>query len=109
MHPPRSSPLTVLIAEPDDLMRPGLVALLSRDARFAVVADTGADPRPPAQQLRPAIILLNPVRHGTLQVDQAVELIRKGPQSRVCIYTATFEAAAFCALCMTGAYGYLLK
>jgi DNA-binding NarL/FixJ family response regulator len=101
----------VLIADDDDLMRAGLVELLSGDLSIEIVgeASTGREAVERARRLRPDVVLMD-VRMPDLDgIEATRELTRAVPDSSVLILT-TFEQDdyIFGAL-RAGASGFLLK
>lgn len=101
----------VLIADDDDLMRAGLVELLSNDPTIVIVgqAATGREAVEQAADLKPDVVLMD-VRMPDLDgIAATSELSRKVPTARVLILT-TFEQDdyIFGAL-RAGASGFLLK
>jgi DNA-binding NarL/FixJ family response regulator len=101
----------VLIADDDDLMRAGLVELLTADPTIEVIgqASTGRQAVERAQRLMPDVVLMD-VRMPDLDGIAATrELSQAAPQVRVLILT-TFEQDdyIFGAL-RAGASGFLLK
>jgi DNA-binding NarL/FixJ family response regulator len=101
----------VLIADDDDLMRAGLVELLSNDHTIEIVAQasTGREAVERARQRAPDVVLMD-VRMPDLDGIVATrELSRAAPGARVLILT-TFEKDdyVFGAL-RAGASGFLLK
>ena len=101
----------VLIADDDDLMRAGLVELLSIDATIEIVggAATGREAVERARMLAPDVVLMD-VRMPDLDGIAATrELARVAPAARVLILT-TFEQDddVFDGL-RAGASGFLLK
>jgi DNA-binding NarL/FixJ family response regulator len=101
----------VLIADDDDLMRAGLVELLSGEPEIEIVgeASTGRQAVERTRRLGPDLVLMD-VRMPDLNGIQATgELIRIAPDTKVLILT-TFEQDdyVFGAL-RAGASGFLLK
>lgn len=101
----------VLIADDDDLMRAGLVELLSDEPELEIVgeASTGREAVERARRLGPDVVLMD-VRMPDLNGLEATrELARAAPRTRVLILT-TFEQDdyVFGAL-RAGASGFLLK
>jgi DNA-binding NarL/FixJ family response regulator len=101
----------VLIADDDDLMRAGLVELLSDEPEIEIVGEaaTGRQAVERARRLGPDVVLMD-VRMPDLDGIQATrELARAAPLARVLILT-TFEQDdyIFGAL-RAGASGFLLK
>jgi DNA-binding NarL/FixJ family response regulator len=101
----------VLIADDDDLMRAGLVELLSAEASIEVVgqARTGREAVERARRLKPDVVLMD-VRMPDLDgIAATAELAGAAPEAKVLILT-TFEQDdyIFGAL-RAGASGFLLK
>jgi DNA-binding NarL/FixJ family response regulator len=101
----------VLIADDDDLMRAGLIELLTADPDIEIVgqASTGREAVEQARRLRPDVVLMD-VRMPDLDgIGATRELSRAAPEVRVLILT-TFEQDdyIFGAL-RAGASGFLLK
>lgn len=101
----------VLIADDDDLMRAGLVELLSGDPSIEIIgqASTGREAVELSRRLGPDVVLMD-VRMPDLDgIEATRELTRAAPRVRVLILT-TFEQDdyVFGAL-RSGASGFLLK
>jgi DNA-binding NarL/FixJ family response regulator len=101
----------VLIADDDDLMRAGLIELLSNDATIEIVGEaaTGREAVARTRMLAPDVVLMD-VRMPDLDgISATRELSRVAPAARVLILT-TFEQDdyVFSAL-RAGASGFLLK
>jgi DNA-binding NarL/FixJ family response regulator len=101
----------VLIADDDDLMRAGLVELLSGEPEIEIVgeASTGRQAVERARRLAPDVVLMD-VRMPDLDgIEATGELSRAAPDTKVLILT-TFEQDdyVFGAL-RAGASGFLLK
>ena len=101
----------VLIADDDDLMRAGLVELLTADPSIEIVgeASTGRQAVDRTRRLAPDVVLMD-VRMPDLDgIAATLELSRVAPDSRILILT-TFEQDdyIFGAL-RAGASGFLLK
>jgi DNA-binding NarL/FixJ family response regulator len=101
----------VLIADDDDLMRAGLVELLSGEPDIEIVgeASTGREAVERARRLEPDVVLMD-VRMPDLDgIEATFEVTRTAPRARVLILT-TFEQDdyVFGAL-RAGASGFLLK
>lgn len=101
----------VLIADDEDLMRAGLVELMTADPEIEIVgqASTGREAVEKARRLAPDVVLMD-VRMPDLDGIAATrELLRAAPRARVLILT-TFEQDdyVFGAL-RAGASGFLVK
>ena len=101
----------VLIADDDDLMRAGLVELLSGDPSIEVVglASTGREAVARARRLDPDVVLMD-VRMPDLDgIGATGELARAAPRTKVLILT-TFEQDDYIFNTLrAGASGFLLK
>jgi DNA-binding NarL/FixJ family response regulator len=103
--------MRVLIADDDDLMRAGLVELLTADSEIEIIgqASTGRQAVEQARRLTPDVVLMD-VRMPDLDgIGATRELSQAAPEARVLILT-TFEQDdyIFGAL-RAGASGFLLK
>ncbi len=103
--------ISVLIADDENLMRAGLVELLSSDAAIQIVgeASTGREAIHTAVRLRPDVVLMD-IRMPDLDgIAATAELARVAPDSRILILT-TFEDEDYIFRSLrAGASGFLLK
>jgi DNA-binding NarL/FixJ family response regulator len=101
----------VLIADDDDLMRAGLVELLSGEPGIEIVGEaaTGRQAVERARRLGPEVVLMD-VRMPDLDgIDATGELTRAAPDTKVLILT-TFEQDDYVFRALrAGASGFLLK
>ncbi len=101
----------VLIADDDDLMRAGLIELLTADPDIEIIgeASTGREAVDEARRLAPDVVLMDVRMPDMDGVGATAELSRAVPEARVLILT-TFEQDdyVFGAL-RAGASGFLLK
>jgi DNA-binding NarL/FixJ family response regulator len=101
----------VLIADDDDLMRAGLVELLSGEPGIEIVGDaaTGREAVERARRFGPDVVLMD-VRMPDLDgIEATRELTRAAPRARVLILT-TFEQDDYVIGALrAGASGFLLK
>lgn len=101
----------VLIADDDDLMRAGLVELLSNDPTIEIIgqAGTGREAVDRTRRLSPDVVLMDVRMPDVDGITATHELSRAAPETRVLILT-TFEQDdyIFSAL-RAGASGFLLK
>ena len=103
--------IRLLVVDDHSLFRRGLVALLSNDARFAVVGeagDAGAAQRL-AAALTPDLILLDNHLPGVNGIDALPALAAAAPASRILMLTVSEDADDLAAALRAGACGYLLK
>lgn len=87
-------PLKVLIAEPGDIVREGLHALLSEDAAFKI-SEVKTNFISAAQRLQPDLIMFDPCRHATFDAELVASLHRASPNSRLVGPSDTFEPHVF--------------
>jgi len=100
-------PVTVLLADPSDLTRLGLRALLESDARFAVVGDAPTGAVAASERLQPDLIILDrPVSESVGIIDL---LRRTSPSSRLAFLTTTFDLHGYRALVRGDIRGYFLE
>jgi DNA-binding NarL/FixJ family response regulator len=101
----------VLVADDEDLMRAGLIELLTTDPQIAVVgqASTGREAIDQARRLTPDVVLMDVRMPDIDGIAATREVVRVAPQLKVLILT-TFEQDdyIFGAL-RAGASGFLLK
>lgn len=105
------SVIRLLVVDDHTLFRRGLIALLSQDARFAVVgeaADAGEAQRR-AAELQPDLILLDNHLPGVTGVDALAGLKEAAPGTRVLMLTVSEDERDLAAALKAGASGYLLK
>ena len=105
------SPLRVLIAHDDDLMRAGLRAILSTDETIIVV-DDAADGREAVERTsrhRPDVVLMDVRMPGLDGIAATRQIVTATPQTRILILT-TFEDDDYVFGALgAGASGFLLK
>lgn len=105
------SPLRVLIADDDDLMRAGLRAVLSSDESVQVVGEApdGREAVEGTRRLSPDVVLMD-VRMPNLDgIAATKEIVAAVPQTRILILT-TFEDDDYVVGALSaGASGFLLK
>ena len=104
-------PIDVLLIDDHALFRQGVQALLRPHGAVRVVgqaADAGSGARL-AEQLRPAVILLDMHMPGMTGV-QALQLLRRAsPRSAILVVTMSEQACDLAQALEAGASGYLLK
>jgi RNA polymerase sigma factor (sigma-70 family) len=101
----------VLIADDDDLMRAGLIELLSNDATIEIIgqAATGREAIQRTRQLAPDVVLMD-VRMPDLDGIAATrELSRADPRAKILILTIFEQDDYVFGALRAGASGFLLK
>jgi two-component system, NarL family, nitrate/nitrite response regulator NarL len=106
-----AAPIRVLVVDDHTLFRRGLIALLSADARFAVVAEAGdaGEAQRRAADTQPDVILLDNHLPGVKGVDALAGLRETAPRARVLMLTVSEDERDLAAALRGGARGYLLK
>src|SRR2546421_729601 len=108
---PESEPLTVLVADDDDLFATGLAETLDALPELRVVgrAADGREAAALAASLRPDVVLMDvnmPVRDGILATREITETLTT---TRVVVVSALSDAATAARARSAGAAAYLLK
>jgi two-component system, NarL family, nitrate/nitrite response regulator NarL len=103
--------IRVLVVDDHTLFRRGLIALLSGDARVAVVAEAGdaSEALRRAGETQPDVVLLDNHLPGVNGVDALAGLKEVAPQACVLMLTVSEDEADLAAALRGGARGYLLK
>lgn len=106
-----SEPIRILIADDHQLVRQGLVAMLSVKPGIEVIgqAENGAKAAELAHSLKPDIILMDllmPVKNG---IEATREIKTHNPDARILIITSFAEDENVYQAIKAGALGYLLK
>jgi len=101
----------VLVVDDHSLFRRGLIALLSGDGQFEVVAEAGdaAEAQRHAAECSPDVILLDHHLPGVRGADAVAGLLEKAPNARVLMLTVSEEEEDLARALRLGACGYLLK
>ena len=103
--------IRVLVVDDHTLFRRGLIALLTGDGRFSVVAEAGdaGEAQRRAAETQPDVILLDNHLPGVNGVDALAGLCEVAPQARVLMLTVSEDSRDLGAALRGGARGYLLK
>jgi two-component system, NarL family, nitrate/nitrite response regulator NarL len=106
-----NAPVRVLVVDDHTLFRRGVVALLTADPRFRVVAEAGdaGEAQRRAAEHAPDVILLDNHLPGVSGVAALAGLREVAPQARVLMLTVSEEEQDLAAALRGGARGYLLK
>lgn len=104
-------PIRLLVVDDHSLFRRGLIALISQDERFDVVAEAGDAnaAQVAAKKWQPDLILLDNHMPGVLGVDAIAGLKEVAPKARVLMLTVSENEQDMAAGLRQGADGYLLK
>lgn len=102
-------PVRALLADPNQVARGGLRALMDQDPRFEVVGEAAHDFVAAIRRVMPDVTVLDPALHGDIDLDLLANLTRDVRPSRICVYTSVFEPETHLAAMQRGIHGYLLK
>jgi two-component system, NarL family, nitrate/nitrite response regulator NarL len=107
----RKQPIRAVVVDDHTLFRRGLVALLTADGRFDVVAEAGdaGEAQVAVERLQPDVLLLDNHLPGVSGVNALPALLRGAPGMRVLMLTMSEDHADIVAALSRGAAGYLLK
>jgi two-component system, NarL family, response regulator DevR len=108
---PRTQPVTVLIAEGDEIVRLGIRAILSAEKDIAVVGDAAsmAETLGQTARLRPAIVLIADALTDGSALDACRRLQASIPDTRVVILARDVEPGSVMEAMRAGAAGYVTK
>lgn len=109
MTTPSARPLTVVVADENDVSRAGLRTLLADDGRFVVVGETADTVVPLAERLRPDLVVLDPGADDRLDLQLIAGLAAASPGSRICVRTSVFAPHLALQALEAGALAYVLK
>jgi two-component system nitrate/nitrite response regulator NarL len=103
--------IRVLVVDDHTLFRRGVIALLTVDSRFVVVAEAGdaGEAYRRAAETQPDIILLDNHLPGVNGVDALAGLSEAAPRAQVLMLTISEDESDLAAALRGGARGYLLK
>ena len=104
-------PLSLLIVDDHEVVRQGLVALLSRRPEFQVVAEAGtvADAIELARRFQPDLVVMDVRLPDGSGIEACREIRAERPETRVVILTSYPDEDAVLSAIVAGASGYLLK
>ncbi|MBB5503302.1 response regulator [Paraburkholderia sp. MM5384-R2] len=103
--------IRILVVDDHTLFRRGVIALLTVDSRFVVVAEAGdaGEAYRRAAETQPDIILLDNHLPGVNGVDALAGLNEAAPRAQVLMLTISEDESDLAAALRGGARGYLLK
>jgi DNA-binding NarL/FixJ family response regulator len=106
-----SQPITIMIADDHPLLRSGIVAVLSADPRFAVVAqaDDGASAVELYRRWRPDVTLMDLQMPGLNGIEATRQIRECDPDARIVMLTTFAGDVQVTRALKAGAAGYLLK
>ena len=104
-------PLKVLVVDDHDIVRKGLVMLMSRHDDLQVVGEAGtaAEAVEKAQELSPDVVVMDIRLPDGSGIEACREIRAENPQVKVLMLTSYGDDEAVMGSIMAGASGYLLK
>lgn len=108
---PVPRPLRLLIVDDHEVVREGLVALLSRREDFQVVAEAGtvAEALTAARRFEPDLVVMDVRLPDGSGIEACREIRAELPKTRVVMLTSYPDEEAVLSAILAGASGYLLK
>src|SRR3954454_15547877 len=103
--------LRLLVVDDHEVVRQGLVAMLSRRPNFQVVAEAGtvAEAIDAAHRFQPDLVVMDVRLPDGSGIEACREIRAEMPQTRVVILTSYPDEEAVFSAIVAGASGYLLK
>jgi DNA-binding NarL/FixJ family response regulator len=108
---PRRRPLRLLVVDDHEVVREGLVALISRRDEFQVVAEAGtvAEAIAAARRFQPDLVVMDVRLPDGSGIEACREIRAEFPTIRVVMLTSYPDEEAVLSAILAGASGYLLK
>ena len=108
---PGTPPLRLLIVDDHEVVRQGLVAVLSRHAEFQVVGEAGtvAESIAAARRFEPDLVVMDVRLPDGSGIEACREIRAEMPETRVVMLTSYPDDDAVLSAIVAGASGYLLK
>lgn len=108
---PVRRPLRLLVVDDHEVVREGLVALLSRREEFQVVAEAGtvAEALAAARRFEPDLVVMDVRLPDGSGIEACREIRAELPTTRVVMLTSYPDEEAVLSAILAGASGYLLK
>ena len=108
---PGRPPLRLLVVDDHEVVREGLVALLSRREEFQVVAEAGsvAEAMAAARRFEPELVIMDVRLPDGSGIEACREIRAEFPSIRVVMLTSYPDEEAVLSAILAGASGYLLK
>ena len=105
------APIRVMLVDDNESVRRGLQDALEQSDDFTVVGQTGEgeEALSLAQRLRPDVILMDVLMHGTDGIDACREITTAMPDAKVLMLSAFTDRSASNRAAAAGALGYLPK
>jgi two-component system response regulator DevR len=108
---PAGRPLRLLVVDDHEVVRQGLVAMLSRRPNFQVAAEAGtaADAIELARRFQPDLVIMDVRLPDGSGIEACREIRAELPETKVVILTSYPDEEAVFSAIIAGASGYLLK
>ncbi|MEO8246574.1 MAG: response regulator transcription factor [Chloroflexota bacterium] len=108
---PSQRPLRILVVDDHEIVRQGLVALLSRRDAFEVVAEAGsvAEAVAEARRFEPDLVIMDVRLPDGSGIEACRDIRAERPETRVVMLTSYPDEEAVLSAIIAGASGYLLK
>ena len=108
---PTPRPLRILVVDDHEIVRQGLVALLSRRDTFEVVAEAGsvAEAVAEARRFEPDLVIMDVRLPDGSGIEACRDIRAERPETRVVMLTSYPDEEAVLSAIIAGASGYLLK
>jgi DNA-binding NarL/FixJ family response regulator len=108
---PGARPATILIAEPDELMRDALAALcqVRGNYRLAGLASTGPEAMEATMALKPDLALISPDLGGLYALELTSKCVAAGLPTRFVILASRYDRRAVLEALRAGAKGFVLR
>ena len=108
---PSKPPLRLLVVDDHEVVREGLVALLSRRDEFQVVAEAGtvAESLASVRRFEPDLVVMDVRLPDGSGIEACREIRSEFPSTRVVMLTSYPDEEAVLSAILAGASGYLLK
>ena len=105
------APLRLLVVDDHEVVREGLVALLSRHGKFQVVAEAGsvAEALAAARRFEPDLVVMDVRLPDGSGIEACREIRAELPSTRIVMLTSYPDEEAVLSAILAGASGYLLK
>ena len=110
-EPTPRPPLRLLVVDDHEVVREGLVALLSRHEEFQVVAEAGtvADALAAARRFEPDLVVMDVRLPDGSGIEACRDIRAEYPTTRIVMLTSYPDEEAVLSAILAGASGYLLK
>ena len=107
----KSKPITILLADDHEVVRLGLLTLLSKEPEFRIVgeASTAAEAVEQCAKHRPDVVLLDIRMPDQQGIEACTTILESSPNTKVLFLTSYADDHTVVAAILAGAQGYLLK